>query len=427
MQLVKTKHPLPQEIRIILHSSAEELQSVYKESSYSSLYSSIVPPADTSALERVKKTIDDKCQQTPKAVVVLGIGGSALGTQAVAEALRGRYSNTMSELIVLDAVSKRDITAAKKQLENYGPEEVLVFMVSKSGTTTETIANFELAMQYIFLNDGSWLDRLVIVSDEDSELSKLAEEKEIAYLAIPQKIGGRYSVFSPVGIAPLYALGLDVDSLLLGAKEALESGLLVDSEDNEAMATAYNIFSHYKNGKTVHDTFLFDPSLESLGKWYRQLFAESLAKKENKYHEEVYSGMVPTVSIGSTDLHSVGQLYMEGPDTVLTTFVLVKEEDPLVIQEENRVFPDLLPILGAKSSKDINTAIANGITGAYEQIGRPFIIEELPDTSAYSIGYYLQYKMLQIIYLSVLLEVNPFNQPGVELYKEITRRELGTE
>lgn len=427
MQLVKTKHPLPQEIRTILHSCAEELQSVYQNGSYDSLYSAIVPPADTSALERVKKTIDDKCQQTPKAVVVIGIGGSALGTQAVAEALRGRYSNVNPKLIVLDAVSKRDITATKKQLEDYNPEEVVVFMVSKSGTTTETVANFELTIQHIFLADATWLKRVVIVSDEDSELSKLAAEKAIAHLTIPQKIGGRYSVFSPVGIAPLYALGLDVDELLTGAKDALEGNLLVDTEDNEAMVTAYNIFSHYKNGQTVHDTFIFEPSLESVGKWYRQLFAESLAKKENKYHEEVYSGMVPTVSIGSTDLHSVGQLYMEGPDTVLTTFVLVNEEDDLSITEENRVLAGLLPILDGRSTKDINTAIANGITEAYQQIGRPFIIEELPDTSAYSIGYYLQYKMVQVIYLSVLFEVNPFDQPGVELYKEITRRELSDE
>jgi glucose-6-phosphate isomerase len=185
---------------------------------------------------------------------------------------------------------------------------------------------------------------------------------------------------------------------------------------NPAAKSAAHLFHHNEQGITIHDTFLFAPDLESVGKWYRQLTAESLGKDGQ--------GITPTVSIGSTDLHSMVQLYLGGPNDKVTTFVTVDNpRHKLHVPELDMGFEDRAQAEGY-TYNELLDAIYHGTATAYEHRNRPYLHVELPDTGAHTIGQFLQFKMMEIIYYGRLLGVNAFNQPNVEEYKEETRKLL---
>ncbi len=419
-EILKTAVLLKPEIENMIRS---------REGGYEDERASINLPDDKIVLDETRKIIQRKSILSPQYLVVIGIGGSNLGTMAVQEALQGKLHNQTNEGIKVlwaDTVDSDQIGKTSKVIESSldTGNNVLLNVISKSGETTETIANLEILLSLLekHLNDLS--EFVVVTSDKDSELWKLALEEKYDILEIPKKVEGRYSVFSPVGLFPLGLLGLDIEHLLDGARHMRDMCIKMDIEENPAAVGAAIHYLQYCRRNNIADLFLFSTDLESMGKWYRQLLAESLGKEHNRKGKRVNVGITPTVSIGSTDLHSVAQLYLGGPYDKFTTFVSVARDDLHISVPVMRQYSKIVQGIQGKRLEEIMDAILEGTKRAYRNDKRPFIQIEIPDKSEYSIGQFLQLKMVETIYLGYLLDVNPFDQPNVESYKEETRKIL---
>jgi glucose-6-phosphate isomerase len=387
---------------------------------------------DKNMLRNVKQVIADDSQLNPECLIVVGIGGSNLGTIAVQEAVLGKLYNQLTastKVLYADTVDAdyidNIIALAKSALEKNG--NILLDVISKSGTTTETIANAQVLMDLMRAHKKDYERYVNVTSDKDSKLWNLALREGFKLLEIPGKVGGRYSVFSPVGLLPLGLLGVNIEDLLDGARSMRDICINMNVEENPAAMSAVIQYLHYKSGKNVFDLFLFANDFESLGKWYRQLMAESLGKEFNRKGEKVNVGMTPTVSIGSTDLHSMAQLYLGGPYDKLTTFVKVKESRACVDVPIIEGYSELVSGIQGTSLSDIMKAILEGTEEAFRIAKRPFTEITMPNKSEYSVGQLMQFKMMETIYLARLLEVNPFDQPNVESYKKETRRILAAQ
>ncbi|NBD74261.1 hypothetical protein GVX82_04460, partial [Patescibacteria group bacterium] len=184
------------------------------------------------------------------------------------------------------------------------------------------------------------------------------------------------------------------------------------------------LYAHYEAGISIHDTFLFAPALTALGFWYRQLMGESVGKECDREGHVVNAGLTPTVSIGSTDLHSVGQLYLGGPRDKVTTFVWVAAPHDTVSLPAERSFPGVVPMIAGRDAGEVMHAILEGTKAAYRAAERPYLEVVVPQLDAHSLGQVLQMKMLEIMYLAELMQVNAFDQPNVESYKIETKRLL---
>ena len=369
--------------------------------------------SDTQQLKVYAQLVEHKVKHNPAMMIVVGIGGSSLGAQAVYDALYGKEGNQHFPLYFADTVDSDHIHALLQRAEHVlkNKRNIIISVISKSGTTTETVANFECFLALLKkYHPNAYHEFVVAITDEGSALWDLAGQQKFDRLAIPKEIGGRYSVFSPVGLFCLCFAQINIDELIHGAQKA----------DMMSAATSASIIAyHYENGKNIHDLFVFDTALESLGKWYRQLMGESLGKDGK--------GITPIVSVGSTDLHSVGQLYLGGPSDKTTEFIYVQHENHPVNIPKMDEYDVLVPHLQGKSLAAIMKAIFEGTQNAYSQRKIPFITYEIPKKSAFYIGQFLQCKMIEMIYLGALLDVNPFDQPQVEFYKTQTRKILAHE
>ena len=408
-----------------------ELQKMNKALTlkYENDRASINLPDDKEAYNKIQNLIEKKRKLNPKYVVVVGIGGSNLGTIAVQEAILGKLYNQLdppTRVLYADTVDTdliNDIISIIEPVLKRG-EVILINGVSKSGGTTETISNFEILIDCVKKYHNDYWNHIIVTTDKNSKFWDLAIDKNYDVLEIPKKVGGRFSVFSSVGLFPLGLLGIDIDQLLDGARNMRDKCLNSDIKSNPAMLSASLIFLHHKKKKSIVDLFLFSTDLESIGKWYRQLMGESIGKEFDRDNKQVFQGITPTVSIGSTDLHSMAQLYLGGPFDKFTTFIKVNNS------KSNRIIPDfsdyskLVDGIQKKPLADVMDAILQGIQTAYMKGKRPFTEIILPDKSAFSVGELLQFKMMEIMYLGFLLNVNPFNQPNVESYKIETKKIL---
>lgn len=394
---------------------------------YKTEYASVALPFDKQMLLSVLKLAKIKKNLNPRILVVVGIGGSNLGTKAVQEAILGRYynaSNPILKIYFADTVDSDRMTEILRVVEQEltHKHSVLVNVVTKSGTTLETILNFKslLALLQKYHPDN-YNEFVVVTTDKGSKLSKLAEQEKFAQLEVPEKVGGRYSIFSPVGLFPLALLGIDIEQLQQGAKEAVIHSMNPILKDNLALTSALLLYYHHQQDITIHDLFVFSLDLQAIGQWYRQLTGESIGKEFNKEGKKVMAGITPTVSLGSIDLHSVAQLYLGGPRDKFTTFVTVSESNHSVTVPDIPIFNKAFPGLAGRSFEEVMDALVKGTQAAYRKNDRPFCSVILPEKNAYYIGQFLQFKMIEIIYLGHLMEVDPFDQPNVELYKQETR------
>jgi len=380
-------------------------------------------------LAKVRQVIGENLQLKPVYLVVVGIGGSNLGTIAVQEAILGKLYNqltTSTKVLYADTVDSDGINniimLVKPVLERGG--NIVLNVISKSGTTTETIANVEVLIDLLRRHKKDYKNCISVTSDKDSELWNIATREGFSVLEIPKKVGGRYSVFSPAGLFPLVLLGIDIERLLDGARSMRDTCINMNVEENPAAISAALQYLHYTSGKNISDLFLFANDLESLGKWCRQLMAESLGKEFNKKGEAVNIGITPVISIGSTDLHSMGQLYLGGPYDKFTTFLSIENSNSHINVPMLKEYSKLVDGIQGKSLESIMSAILEGTKAAFRRGNRPFMEIQLQCKSEYSIGQFLQFKMIETIYLGYLLGVNAFDQPNVESYKEETRKIL---
>lgn len=413
-----------------LNDYTARLRQIVADSGYEAAEASLNLPKDTALLQEVRELAEQKVSAQLKYHIVVGIGGSNLGTKAVYDAITG-YRDVMRpegeeypKLLFAETTDTEWLLGIQHLAENtHSAEEILITVISKSGGTTETLANFEIIAAAFSEQLGDMRERFVVITDEGSKLWDAAGAQNIARLGLPKQVGGRYSVLSAVGLFPLLTVNIQIDQLQKGAADMLDA-CLAEGGQNLAAKSATVLAAHLQKGYAINDNFFFHPELESVGKWYRQLMGESVGKEQSLTGETVHTGITPTVSLGSTDLHSVGQLYLGGPKDKITTFVWASNKLAQVDVPQNRVFPDLVPMINGKTAEDIMTAILQGVQVAYQKAQLPYMQVTLDAIDEASLGAFLQFKMLEMMYLGQLLNVNSFDQPNVESYKIETKKVL---
>ncbi len=390
-------------------------------------YASLAVPFDTQALSCVQAVVTQKKKLCPTVLVVVGIGGSSLGAKAVHQAVFGRlrvhqpsatpalyFAETVDadRMAAILSVLKRELAAG---------HVVLINVVTKSGTTIETLANFSVIIELLKkYHPHTYRELVVVTTDKGSPLWQWACDEGCTALEVPKMVGGRYSVFSPVGLFPLGMTGVDIEALCAGARKMVVRCLQGQAPTNPAVMSALIQWYHYQHGVVINDLFLFSVDLEAVGKWYRQLLAESIGKEFDKEGRQVLMGITPTISLGSIDLHSVAQLALGGPRDKFTTFVTVEKNAHIIT-----VPKDTFACAGLSFSS-IMHALSEGTKEAYKKNKRPFCSVVLPEKSEFYIGQFLQLKMLEVMYLGFLCNVDPFDQPNVELYKQEAYKLLGS-
>jgi glucose-6-phosphate isomerase len=396
-----------------------------KKELYHTSYASLAVPFDEQIKERVTAVATQKKKLKPTVLVVVGIGGSSLGAKAVYQAIFGRLRTAVGADVPLlyfaetvDADRMAAILSILEQELALG-NNVLINVVTKSGTTTETVANFSVLVEMLKkYRPEDYAELVVVTTDKDSPLWHVGQHELFTCLEIPKMVGGRYSVFSPVGLFPLLMVGVSIEELCAGARSMVTRCLDTERDTNPAIISALIQYYHYQRGVSINDLFLFSVDLEAVGKWYRQLMAESIGKEFDKEGKQVLMGITPTISLGSIDLHSVAQLYLGGPRDKCTTFVTVKKN------KHDVTVPSQVPGLAGCSFSTIMHALSEGTKEAYLKNGRPFCSVLVPEKTEYSIGQFLQFKMMEIMYLGFLCNVDPFDQPNVEMYKHEAQRIL---
>jgi glucose-6-phosphate isomerase len=396
-----------------------QLAQVAMTPEYTLPESSLQLPLDETLLANIQSITQQVRTPTLQYIIVIGIGGSNLGTQAIYETVAGSMNllvDRLPTLLFLDTVADEKMTAVTRTLEHLGnKDDFLTILISKSGTTTESIANMEVLWDFAQKQFGDVHERFVCITDEGSKLWLASQQRKITCVPIPAVVGGRFSVFSAVGLLPLSLAGIDIQDLLSGARRAVVDGVSEDLHNNHSLLSAAITYLHAQQGRTIHNSFFFSPRFEGLGKWYRQLVAESLGKDGK--------GITPIVSIGSTDLHSQAQLYFAGPDDKYTNLIH-SSTGPVHSVPVHLTMPGLVADIQGTSLKQIMHAIYGGVKTAYETAKRPFVEVDLVATDAHELGYYLQFRMIEVMYLGKLLDVNTFDQPAVEMYKSATRELL---
>lgn len=407
------------------------LQKVRQENIHTVPSSFINTPFDTQTIKEITLLADKIKAQRIVLMVVIGIGGSNLGALAVYQACAPLLKKDSIPLYFADTVDADYIAHILNLCENALKQDRMISLVviSKSGTTTETIANFECFLLLLKkYRSQDWHKNIVAITDQDSALWQLALKENFTLLKIPSMVGGRYSVFCGSALLPLACAGIDIEQLCLGAQQMMSECLQPVVDKNPAAMSAAIIAYHYQKKQIhIHDLFLFSVYLEGIGKWYRQLMGESLGKEYDSNNKQVYAGITPTVSIGSTDLHSVGQLYLGGPYDKFTTLVTLAHTHTSVMVPEMPAYQMLVQKIQGKSLSAIMQAIVDGLQEAYQQGKRPYMHITLDRLDEQCLGQFLACALLQMVYLGSLLQVNPFDQPQVELYKKQTRRILANE
>ena len=392
------------------------LKKASKDDTYSMDESMLYLADDKKMRKQVLDLADKYKSDNLKEVMVIGIGGSNLGTWAVEDALQAHDVR----LSYFDTAHARSLNEAKKRMKAIFDDDnhVLLNIVSKSGSTNETVMNAHVLLKELqSIKNDDWQDYVVVTTQPGSKLENWAKNNNVDILPNPEKVGGRFSVLCPVGMFPLALAGVDIEKLHKGASKMLDACLKNDDE-NPALLSCACVWNAMQNQSVMHNLFLFDMDLERIGKWFRQLTAESLGKQGK--------GIMPIVSIGSTDLHSVYQIFLDGPKNVFTTFVSVKKGDDIDVPPIDEQMDAIVPELRGKSAQEVMSAIYEGTKGSYQKHGLPFCEAVLDDLREEEIGAFLQFKMIETMLLAKLMNVNAFDQGVVEEYKKITREILSS-
>ncbi len=418
------------EIAKRLQPEIERLQKAYKHG-YDSIYASINLSHDEVLRNNVHLLAQEKKLLNIECLIVVGIGGSNLGTIAIHEALHGKYYNELDpdvKVYFVDTVDPDAVRDIVFLIEKYiiSGKKILLNVVTKSGTTTETIANFEVILElFKKYYSEDYNKYVVVITDKESPLWHLANKQQFSLLEIPIKVGGRFSVLSAVGLFACAMLGIDINALHAGARDIIAQALTSNVYQNPAALSAIIKYVHYSRYNiNINNFFVFSGSLESSAKWYRQLMGESIGKEFDIKGKKVNVGITPTVSVGTVDLHSVGQLYLGGPYDKFITFCSLQTYNYDVKLPDVQQCAECGINVEGKPLSEIMNAILQGVKKAYQKENRPFCELIIPKREPQYIGQFLQLYMIEIIYLGFLLNINPFDQPNVELYKQETRKIL---
>jgi len=393
--------------------------SILKNDTYDQPESFLHAPFDIDGIALVQSLARSCLNLKPRYLVLIGIGGSSLGARAVYDALKPQgipvlFADTIDTAYLLEIYSLIESALGNNQ-------SVILNVISKSGSTIETLVNFQLFLELLKKYHPTNYQRYcVVTSDDDSWLYRFGQSEKMQVLTIPKQVGGRFSIFTAAGLFPLGMAGVALPDLVKGAKEA--STEVIENGSSIPLEAASTLFYHYQQGIRINDMFLFAVALESLGKWCRQLMGESIGKSYTD--EGVYKpqGITPTVSMGTNDLHAVAQLYLAGPIDRVTTFVVVDK-----LSEKELILPKIsglehsLAYAPGRSVSSFMHAIEGGVQRAYSKRELPFYAIKIPSLKADYLGYMMQMQMMIVVYLGRLMRLNPFDQPAVETYKQEAR------
>lgn len=420
---MQTTHSIPEldikKVRLLkrrLSTYTKRIHEVIVSHDYTKHESALAIASDRAYQTMVRKKIAHLMGATH--VILIGIGGSSAGVEAVYNALPAQKAK---KFLVLDAIEEHSIVELKSFLSNVTKlESIAVVVVSKSGSTTETLVNAVETIEIETKKFGQpFLSRVVFVSNKGGKLLELGKKKRITCVPIPESIGGRYSVFTAVGVVPLLLLGVDVESFLKGAA-LFFSGL--HTEEIESHAIALTLLAEEKNIHTVN-FFAFDERFAYLGLWYRQLLAESIGKPITKKKKPFKYQLLPIVS-SSSDLHSIAQLYLGGYKGIYTHFFFTeREEESLSRSMDHWLFTNTSHLKN-HSLREVKDAIREGVIASYTEEKLPFSITKFTSDTAFEIGECMAARMYEVMLLAQLLDVNAFDQPNVESYKKHTHTHL---
>lgn len=365
-------------------------------------------------------------------LLVLGIGGSALGGLAVTEALLKPYWNLLSKeqrdgyprIFFLDNIDPDSINGLLNILDL---KKTLINVITKSGDTAETMSQFLIVKDRLEKELGDdYRKNIVATTDKKiGILRQIAEQEGYKTFVVPDDVGGRFSVFSAVGLLPFALLGLDIDEITNGIKDM---DLALKNTDIKENIAAQNALIQYlmdtKKGKDISVMMPYSSRLKYVADWYVQLWAESLGKNEDLNGNHVHVGPTPIAALGATDQHSQIQLYNEGPNNKIINFIRVEEFDTIL--EIPRIFEYTgIGYLGGKTINSLLNAEADSTRVALSDYARPTVTITLPKVDGYNIAQLLYMLEVQTAIAGELYNINTFNQPGVEQAKNYTYALMG--
>jgi glucose-6-phosphate isomerase len=359
-------------------------------------------------------------------VCVVGIGGSALGAWALDCGLRGphpvqgAFTPEHPRLVILDNVDPSFMSSA---LASMTPDKTLVVVIAKSGGTAETVATFLIVLQWLeeALGDKAAARIIAVTTEGKGDLYTLAKTEEYRTFAIPENVGGRFSVLSPVGLVPAALIGIDIRKLAKGAAQMTHLCWQEDLNENIALRAAlYHWLIWTRKDKPIQVAFPYSNQLWGAAFWFRQLWAESLGKKKNRKGDLINVGQTPVAALGSTDQHSQVQLYIEGPnDKVFSFWAVEKFSKPGKIPVR-RLGLAAFDALAGQSLAALIDAERRATAAAMVANGRPNCTVTLGRVDEEHLGAFLQMMEFQTAFLGEFLNINAFDQEGVELGKKFT-------
>ena len=374
---------------------------------------------DKEEFSRIKE-VAAKVRENTEVFVVCGIGGSYLGARAAIEMMNGLYGDKKPEIIYMgNTFSSTYISQVMNHIKD---KEVTVNVISKSGTTTETALAFRILKQFMEEKYGEDAKNRIIATTDKARgtLKALADKEGYETFVIPDDIGGRFSVITPVGLLPIAVAGIDIDALMKGLHDGMGEYGDADLEKNPAYRYAVARRILQNQGYDVELLVNYEPQMQMVAEWWKQLFGESEGKDGK--------GILPDSVCFSTDLHSLGQFVQEGKKVLFETNLYV--ETPMI----DLTFPndeaneDGMNYLAGKSVDWANKMAAKGTLQAHEETGGvPNILLTMPGMTSYDFGNMCMFFFKAIAMTTLMNDSNPFNQPGVEVYKKNMFKLLGKE
>jgi glucose-6-phosphate isomerase len=397
-------------------------QTPYRDLPYRDRY-----PQD---VKKLVKELEGRCEN----FVVLGIGGSALGSIALQTALNPYMYNIdeaqrkgRPRLFVFDNVDPTQFGGFLDWVEP-NLDKTVFNVISKGSETAETASQFLTVRQRLenALGPDACKERIIITTDpQKGPLRKIAAEFGFRTLEVPEGVGGRFSVLSPVGLLSAAMCGINIDALLAGARDMDERVSLTDFYKNPAAVNAAINWHYYNHNKKISVMMPYSYALKDFADWYRQLWAESLGKRRNLAGRDVYIGLTPVKALGATDQHSQIQLYLEGPNDKLFTFLQVNEfSRDVEIGRALGGVPELDYLAGANMSRLLNSE-KSATEYALLQSKRPCLTIAFEEINAHTIGQFIYLYEVTTSLVGLLFDVNAYDQPAVELGKEATFALMG--
>ena len=352
-----------------------------------------------------------KIKAQSQVLVAIGIGGSYLGARSAIEMLKRYFNQDGVEVIFVG--NQISSTYTKQLIEYLKDKDFSINVISKSGTTTEPAIAFRIFKEYLESRYGKEeaKNRIYATTDKaKGALKTLATAEGYETFVVPDDVGGRFSVLTPVGLLPIAAAGVDIEEMMKGAKDAYLYYMETEVDKNDALKYALVRNALYRSGKKIEMLVNYEPKLNYLAEWWKQLFGESEGKDGK--------GIWITSASFSTDLHSLGQMIQQGERTIFETVLDVETPEEDIVIKEDKDNLDGLNFLSGKTMDYVNKMAMAGTMVAHVDGGVPNIRVTFPNISAYTYGYLVYFFEFACGVSAYTLGVNPFNQPGVESYKK---------